>query len=116
MPCSQEATGPCQLQVGPAHTQASKSRLDGLEVYARPKADLVRDAATAAETEAGEAAAGNLDSNLALAAVSLPAHLMAPKPAQTCSVYVLSQGLLTLTALQHCLQGQCCKFAICLCS
>ena len=90
-------------------------RLDGLEVYAQPKADLVKDAATAAEAEAGEAAAGSLDSNLALAAVSLPARLMAPKPAQTCSVYVLSQGLLTLTTLQHCLQGQCTKSAVCLC-
>ena len=88
-------------------------RLDGLEVYARPKVDLVKDAASADEAEAGAAAAGNLDSNLALAAVSLPAHLMAPKPAQTSSVYVLSQGLLTLTTLQNCLQGQCSKFAVC---
>lgn len=81
------------------------SRLDGLEVYARPKTDLVKEAATAAEADVGRAAAGNLDSNLALAAISLPGHLMAPKPAQSCSVYVLSQGLLTLTSLQKCLTG-----------
>ena len=106
----------CYVQLGPAHNQASMPRLDGLEVYAQPKADLVKDAATAAEAEAGEAAARHLGSNLALAAVSLPGHLMAAKPAQTCSVYVLSQGLLTLTTLttlQHCLQGQCTKFAVC---
>lgn len=93
--------------MGPAHEPSSISRLDGLEVYARPKADLVKDAATAAEADAseGEAATGSLDSNLALAAVSLPGHLTAPKPAATCSVYVLSQGLLTLTTLQQCLIG-----------
>lgn len=85
------------------------SRLDGLEVYALPKADLLKDAAAAAEAEAGEAAAESLDSNLALAAVSLPAHLMAPNSARTCSGFVLSQGLLTLTALQNCWKGQCCQ-------
>ena len=113
----QKASSVCHTQVGPAHHQASIPRLDGLEVYAQPKADLVKDAATAAEQMAGavEAAARNLDSNLALAAVSLPAYLMAPKPAQTCSVYVLSQGLLTLTTLQHCLQGQCRHFGACSC-
>ena len=113
----QKGSSVCYVQVGAAHHQASIPRLDGLEVYAQPKADLVKDAATAAEqmAEAGEAAARNLDSNLALAAVSLPSYLLAPKPAQTCSVYVLSQGLLTLTTLQHCLQGQCSHSAVCLC-
>lgn len=92
--------------MGPAHDPTSLSRLDGLEVYARPKADLVKEVATAAgEADAGAAVTGGLTSNLALAAVTLPGHLRAPKPAQTCSVYVLSQGLLTLTSLQRCLTG-----------
>ena len=82
------------------------SRLDGLEVYARAKADLVKEVATAGEAEAGAAANGGLISNLALAAVTLPGHLRAPKPAQTCSAYVLSQGLLTLASLQGCLTGE----------
>ena len=81
------------------------SRLYGLEVYARPKADLLKDAATAAETEVQALTGGSLDSNLSLAAICLPGHLVAPKPAQTCSVYVLSQGLLSLTTLQCCLSG-----------
>lgn len=105
-PSSSTATGwAACLQVGPAHDQASLSRLDGLEVYARPKPDLVREAATAGEADAGAAVTGGLISSLALAAVTLPGHLRAPKPAQTCSVYVLSQGLLTLTSLQRCLTG-----------
>ena len=93
------------LQVGPANNASSLSRLDGLEVYARPKADIVKEAATATEAEAAEAGGGNLDANLALAAVSLPGHLVAQKAGQTCSVYVLSQGLLTLTSLHQCLAG-----------
>ena len=95
------------LQVGQAHNPTSTPRLDGLEVYARPKADLVKEAAAASEGEAGAAVAGTLaSSNLATAAISLPGHLAAPKSAETCAVYVLSQGLLTLTSLQRCLQGQ----------
>lgn len=82
------------------------SRLDGLGVYARPKADLLKDAATPPEVDADAAARGDLISNLALAAVTLPGHLRAAKTAQTCSVYVLSQGLLTLTTLQRCLAGE----------
>jgi len=95
------------LQVGPAHNPASLPRLDGLEVYARPKAELVKEAAAAAEAEAAEAPSGNLSSNLNLAAISLPGHLVAQKAAQTCSNFVLSQGLLTLTSLHQLLAGEC---------
>ena len=101
-------------QVGPAHNPTLMSRLDGLEVYACPKTDLVKEAAAVAEEGVGRAAAGNLESNLALAAISLPGHLMAPKPAQACSEYVLSQGLLTLTSLQTCLTGEPLPSSICL--
>lgn len=101
------------LQVGPAHNSSSLSRLDGLEVYARPKAELVKEAAAAADTEAAEGGTGDLGRNLALAAVSLPGHLTAQKTGQTCSVYVLSQGLLTLTSLQQCLAGGQQIYALC---
>ncbi|KAL0024070.1 hypothetical protein WJX79_002966 [Trebouxia sp. C0005] len=93
------------MQVGPAQNPASLPRLEGLEVYARPKADLVKEAAAAAEAEAAEAPSGNLSSNLSLAAISLPGHLVAQKAAQTCSNFVLSQGLLTLTSLHQLLAG-----------
>ena len=95
------------LQVGPAHNPASLPRLDGLEVYARPRADLVKEAAAVAEAQASEAPSGNLSSNLNLAAISLPGHLVAQKAAQTCSNSVLSQGLLTLTSLHQLLVGEC---------
>jgi len=95
------------LQFGPAHNPASLPRLDSLEVYARPKAELVKEAAAAAESEAGEAPSGNLSSNLNLAAISLPGHLVAQKATQTCSNFVLSQGLLTLTSLHQLLAGEC---------
>ena len=80
------------------------SRLDGLEVYARPKADLVKEAAAAAEAETAEAGGGDFDGNLGLAAICLPGHLVAQTPGLS-SVHVLSQGLLTLTSLHQCLTG-----------
>lgn len=101
------------LQVGPAHNSSSLSRLDGLEVYARPKTELVKEAAAAADSEAVEGGTGDLGRNLALAAVSLPGHLTAQKTGQTCSVYVLSQGLLTLTSLHQCLAGGAQTCALC---
>ena len=101
----QLANNCCSLQVGPAHNPASLPRLDGLEVYARPKAEVVKEAAAAVEAEAAGVPSGNLSSNLNLAAISLPGHLVAQKAAQTCSNLVLSQGLLTLTSLHQLLAG-----------
>ena len=96
------------MQVGPAHTTTSLPRLDGLDVYARPKAELVKEAAKLAEAEAAETADRVLGSNLALAAVSLPGHLMAPSSEQTCMVYILSQGMLTCSSLYQSATGMSC--------
>ena len=96
------------VQVGPAHNTASLPRLDGLEVYARPKAEVVKEAAKPAEAEAAGAADRALGGDLALAAVCLPGLLMTPPSEETCMVYVLSQGMLTLTSLYQCITGMSC--------
>ena len=84
-------------------------------MYARPKADLVKEAAAVPEADTACVGAGKLNSNLAIAAVSLPGHLAAPRAGQTCGMYVLSQGLLTLTSLYHCMTGNRFHVIACIC-
>lgn len=95
------------MQVGPAATPTSPPRLDGLELYARPKADVVAEAAAATEAEADRIVEANAArAAVGLAAIALPGHLAVPSAEQTCCTYVLSQALLTCTSLQQCLKGK----------
>lgn len=94
------------LQLGPAATPTSPPRLDGLELYARPKAEVVAEAAAAAEAEADKIAEATAARDaVGLAAIALPGHLAMPSAEQTCCTYMLSQALLTITSLYQSLEG-----------
>lgn len=105
------------MQVGPAATPTTPPRLDGLEIYARSKSEVVAEAATAAEAEADRSAEASAARDaIGLAAIALPGHLAVPSPEQTCCTYVLSQALLTFTSLHQSLKGDSTLFFCFVCS
>ena len=92
--------------MGPAANPTTPPRLDGLEIYARPKSEVVAEAATAAEAEADRSVDITAARDaIGLAAIALPGHLAVPSPEQTCCTYVMSQALLTMTSLHESFRG-----------
>lgn len=92
--------------MGPAANSSTPPRLDALEIYARPKSELVAEAAAAADTEAGRSSPSTAGEDaLGLAAIALPGHLAVPSLDQMCCTYLLNQALLSITTLQQSLAG-----------
>ena len=93
----------CVVQIGPVASGGAKPRLDSLEVYGKPRADVA--ASAAAESRAPAAAQISTEAMLAAAATSVPS-LISPTPSDwTGMEYLLSQALLTAQSLWDALQG-----------
>ena len=96
--------GLCVVQVGTVASGSAKPRLDSLEVYGKPRAEVA--ASAAAESRPPAAAQINTETMLAAAATSVPS-LISPTPSDwTGMEYLLSQALLTAQSLWDALQGQ----------
>ena len=92
------------VQIGPVASGSAKPRLDSLEVYGKPRAEVA--ASAAAESRPPAAAQISTEAMLAAAANSVPS-LISPTPSHwTGMEYLLSQALLTAQSLWDALQGR----------
>ena len=95
--------GLCVVQIGSVASGSAKPRLDSLEVYGKPRAEVA--ASAAAESRPPAAAQISTETMLVAAATSMPS-LISPTPSDwTGMEYLLSQALLTAQSLWDALQG-----------
>ena len=96
--------GLCVVQIGPVASGSAKPRVDSLEVYGKPRAEVT--ASAAAESRPPAAAQISAETMLAAAATSVPSLISPTPPDRTGMEYLLSQALLTAQSLWDALQGQ----------